>query len=87
MKRGESPMDRGALAPPTEHPTRWSIVHALSRRGPLSASELGRALDGVRPGRLNYHANVLVERGALVAARQQTPGPSPETLYSLAPRR
>jgi DNA-binding transcriptional ArsR family regulator len=90
MKRGGSPMDRGALAPLIAHPTRRSIVDALVRRGPLSASELGSAIDGPRlcPARLNYHVSVLIEGGALIAARQQTLGrPSLEILYSLTHRR
>lgn len=88
MAGGETPIDRDALAPLIEHPTRRSIVEALRRDGPLSASELGGAVDapGSRPAALNYHVGVLVDGGALTATRQRAPGPSIEILYSLSPR-
>jgi hypothetical protein len=84
MEGGEPPMDWAAFAPHIDHPARRSIVEALRRRGPLSASELGGVLDNpdARPAYVNYHAKVLVQGEVLTEVRQQSAGPSIENIYS-----
>jgi hypothetical protein len=88
VQGGESPIDRGALAPLVEHPTRRSIMDALRRRGPLSAFELGGVIDNddCRPACIDYHAKVLVDGGVLAEVARRAAGPSIEIVYSLVLR-
>jgi hypothetical protein len=82
MEEEGPPMD-WAADPLIEHPTRRSIVEAIRRRGPLSASELRGVLDGpdCGPAHVNYHVNMLVGSGILMQARLPSAGASVENIY------
>jgi len=83
MKGGGSPIDRAALAPHIEHPTREFIVEALCWIGPLSVPDLKAVLEDPELN-LAYHVRAVAEEEVLTEIGHRPAGASLETLYCLS---